>query len=360
MARAEWEALLITHLPDVRYLCGFTGSNGVMAVTAKRAVLFTDGRYTAQAKEEVQAARSTVRIVIGKQAVREACELLYGLGLKAVHYDPNHITVAELGRMQAALGGRTGQPLTPAARRKYFQPAEPYPVTALREIKDEDELAHMEAAASVGCQLFDHILPHVQAGTPERDVAAELEYAARKLGADCMSFATIVASGIRSSLPHGQATARPLSRKGFVTLDFGVILNGYCSDMTRTVYMGRPTREEAEAYDAVLQAQEAGVAAVRAGALAGEVDEAARSVLHRARLASYFIHSTGHGVGMEIHEGPRLAARQEQALAAGMVVTIEPGIYLPGRFGIRIEDMVAVTAEGGRVLTPTTKALLRL
>jgi Xaa-Pro aminopeptidase len=360
MARSGWEALLVTHLPDVRYLCGFTGSNGVIAVTARRAVLFTDGRYTAQAKEEVQSAASGFRIVIGKQAIREASELLYGLGLEAVHYDPDHITVAELGRMQASLGSHSGQPLTAAARRRYFQPAAPYPVTALREIKDEDELAHMEAAAALGCQLFEAILPRLQSGTPERDIAAELEYSARRLGAHCMSFATIVASGLRSSLPHGQATAQPLPRKGFVTLDFGVNLDGYCSDMTRTVYMGRPSREEAAAYDAVLEAQQVGVAAIRAGAVAGEIDDAARRVLRRAGLAQYFLHSTGHGVGLEIHEGPRLAAKQEQALAAGMVVTIEPGVYLPGRFGIRIEDMVAVTPDGGRVLTPTTKALMRL
>jgi Xaa-Pro aminopeptidase len=233
-------------------------------------------------------------------------------------------------------------------------------VPALREIKDEDEIEKMQAAALLGCRLFDTVVPHLEAGTPEREVAAELEFLARSLGADGMSFDTIVASGVRSSFPHGVASSQPLPRKGFVTLDFGVILSGYCSDMTRTVYMGRPTREESAAYDAVLEAQEAGVAAVRAGVPAGEVDEAARRVLRRAKLARYFTHSTGHGVGMEIHEAPRLAARQQGALAAGMVVTIEPGIYLPGRFGIRIEDMVVVTDDGGRVLTPSTKALLRL
>jgi Xaa-Pro aminopeptidase len=352
MAKAGWEALLVTHLPDVRYLCAFTGSNAVLAVTARRAVLFTDARYTGQAREEVQSAR----IVIGKQALPEACELLRGLGSAIVHYDADHTTVAELKRMQAALGEDVGA----VARRRFFEPAAPFPLAALREIKDEDELARMEAAATLGCQLFDTVVPHLEAGTPEREVAAELEFFARSLGADGMSFDTIVASGARSSLPHGTASARPLPRKGFVTLDFGVILRGYCSDMTRTVYMGRPTREEASAYDAVLEAQETAVASVRAGALACDIDTAARSVLQRAKLAQYFTHSTGHGVGLEIHEGPRLAAKQQQILAAGMVVTVEPGIYLAGRFGIRIEDMVAVTSEGGRVLTPSTKALLRL
>ncbi len=352
MAHAGWEALLVTYLPDVRYLCGFTGSNAVLAVTARRSVLLTDGRYKAQAREQVH----TARIVICKQALSEACALLRRCGAATIYYDADHTTVAELTRMQTALGEGLGA----VARRRFFAPAAPYPLAALREIKDEDEIARMEAAAALGCQLFDMVVPHLEAGIPEREVAAELEFLARSLGADGMSFDTIIASGVRSSLPHGTASVQPLPRKGFVTLDFGVILSGYCSDMTRTVYMGQPTHEESAAYDAVLQAQESAIAAVRAGMIAGDVDHAARSVLKRAKLACYFTHSTGHGVGLEIHEGPRLAAKQQHALIAGMVVTIEPGIYLPGRFGIRIEDMVAVTDDGGRVLTPSTKALLRL
>jgi Xaa-Pro aminopeptidase len=175
-----------------------------------------------------------------------------------------------------------------------------------------------------------------------------------------MSFETIVASGVRSALPHGRATTTRLPRKGFVTLDFGIIHGGYCSDMTRTVYLGRPSVKERTAYEAVLGAQEAGVEAVHAGASCGEVDEAARSVLRKAGLAEAFSHSTGHGVGLEIHESPRIGTGQKTRLLAGMVVTIEPGIYLAGEFGIRIEDMVAVTRTGGRVLTPSPKALIEL
>jgi Xaa-Pro aminopeptidase len=175
-----------------------------------------------------------------------------------------------------------------------------------------------------------------------------------------MSFPTIVASGERSALPHGRATGAKLPRRGFVTLDFGVVLDGYCSDMTRTVHLGPARPGERDAYDAVLEAQEAGVAAVRAGVTAGDVDEAARSVLQKAELDQWFTHSTGHGVGLEIHEGPRLAAKQTQTLEAGMVVTIEPGIYMPGKFGVRIEDMVLVTAKGGEILTPSTKAWIEL
>ncbi len=356
MAEQGWEALLVTHLPDVQYLCGFTGSNAVLAITSRRLVLLTDGRYTSQAREELRESGVRARLIIGKRVLGQACVLLKESGILRAFYDADHTSVAALGSMQASLDTNLGA----VARRRFFAPATPWPLPALREVKDEAELARMEAAALLGCTLFDAILPHLKPGMPEREVAAELEYRARSLGADAMSFETIVASGPRSALPHGTASARPLPRKGFVTLDFGVILSGYCSDMTRTVYIGKPTREESAAYEAVLEAQQAAVAAVHAGALAGDVDAAARRVLKRAGLGRYFVHSTGHGVGMEIHEGPRLAAKQQQPLVAGMVVTVEPGVYLPGRFGIRIEDMIAVTEQGSRVLTPSIKALMRL
>jgi Xaa-Pro aminopeptidase len=194
----------------------------------------------------------------------------------------------------------------------------------------------------------------------EIDVAAELEHQARLMGADAMSFETIVASGVRSALPHGRATSAVLPRRGFLTLDFGIILGGYCSDMTRTVFLGKPKADERSTYNVVLEAQEAAVAAVSAGVSCGEVDEAARSVLRREGLAEAFSHSTGHGVGLEIHEPPRIGAGQTTRLMAGMVVTIEPGAYLAGRYGVRIEDMVVVTATGGQVLTPAPKALIEL
>ena len=194
----------------------------------------------------------------------------------------------------------------------------------------------------------------------EASIAAQLEFAARNAGADAMSFETIVASGKRSALPHGHASSALLPRNGFVTLDFGIILDGYCSDMTRTVFVGKPSRRQRFAYDSVLEAQQAAVEAVRPDVTCAEVDEAARSVLRKAGLADYFTHSTGHGVGLEIHETPRIAAGQTTRLQPGMVITIEPGIYIAGEFGIRIEDMVAVTDRSGKVLTPATKALIQL
>ncbi len=206
-----------------------------------------------------------------------------------------------------------------------------------------------------GGSSFKEILPHIHAGTTEAAIAARLESSARLHGADGMSFETIVASGPRSAMPHARATSRPLPRRGFMTLDFGVILNGYCSDMTRTIFLGKATARERFTYDSVREAQEAAVAAVKPGISCGEIDEAARSVLRKAGLAQYFTHSTGHGVGLEIHEAPRIAAAQQQSLLPGMVITIEPGAYIAGQFGIRIEDMVAVTQQGAHVLTPAPR-----
>jgi len=197
-------------------------------------------------------------------------------------------------------------------------------------------------------------------GVKESEVAAELEYAARKAGAEGMSFPTIIAGGTRSSLPHGRASEATIPSRGFVVCDFGVILAGYCSDMTRTMHVGRPTSEARRIYEAVRQAQQAAIEAVQPGVTAGEVDQAARKLLKKSNLDRYFTHSTGHGVGLEIHEPPRIATGQEEILHPGMVITIEPGVYIPGKFGVRIEDMVVVTERGCQVLTPTSKRMIVL
>jgi Xaa-Pro aminopeptidase len=350
LTKTGLSGLLVTHLPDVRYLCGFTGSSGALSVTSRAARLFTDGRYKAQAAEEVQGAQ--VQIVSGSPTVAAVEWLGAQPGAKVAGFDPAWTSVAELARWRAAL---------PSRLRRSFLSALPAPlVEPLRMVKDEEELALMSQAAQLGCKLFEHILGFIQPGLREIEVAAELEYKARLLGAEGMSFETIVASGERSALPHGRATSSVLPRRGFLTLDFGIILGGYCSDMTRTVHLGKPGPRQREAYEEVLEAQQAGVQAVRPGASCGDVDEAARSVLRKAGLAEAFSHSTGHGVGLEIHEPPRIGAGQKTRLLAGMVVTIEPGIYLTGDFGVRIEDMVAVTHSGGQVLTPAPKALIEL
>jgi Xaa-Pro aminopeptidase len=350
LTRAGLPGLLVTHLPDLRYLSGFTGSSAALAITGRAARLFTDGRYIVQTAEEVTAAQ--VQIVSTTPAVAAVQWLAAQPGVEFAGFDPVWTSVAELARWKAALPSRFRRTFLSALAAPLVEP--------LRWVKDEDELALMIEAALVGCKLFDHILGFIRPGLAEFEVAAELEHQARLMGAEGMSFETIVASGVRSALPHGRATSARLPRRGFLTLDFGVILKGYCSDMTRTVHLGAPKAIERNTYQAVLEAQEAGVAAVSAGASCGEVDEAARGVLRRAGLAEAFTHSTGHGVGLEIHESPRLGVGQTARLVPGMVVTIEPGVYLAGQFGIRIEDMVAVTRTGGQVLTPAPKAFIEL
>ncbi len=350
LTKSGLSGLLVTHLPDVRYLVGFTGSSGVVAVTRRAVCLFTDGRYAAQAAQEVPDAK--VQIVASSPSVAAVEWLAAQPGIDAAGFDPTKTTVADLARWRAAL---------PAKLRRSFLTALAAPlVEPLRWVKDEDELSLIKDAALLGCKLFDHILTVIRPGIAEFEVAAELEFKARRLGAEGMSFETIVASGVRSSLPHGRATAAPLPRRGFLTLDFGIILKGYCSDMTRTVYLGRPKQNDRNIYATVLEAQETAVAAVAAGVSCGDVDEAARGVLRKAGYAEAFSHSTGHGVGLEIHESPRIGAAQTVRLQPGMVVTIEPGVYFAGRFGIRIEDMVAVTRSGAQVLTPATKTLIEL
>jgi Xaa-Pro aminopeptidase len=342
------ESLLVNHLPDVRYLCGFTGSNAFLAITRSRAAMFTDGRYIVQARQETKGAR----VVIAKRSARdESCQWLASSGAKHCAFQPETTTVADLASYRKAL---------PSGRSGFFKPLSFSPVSDLRLVKDADEIRLMTQAAALGVTLFHDLLPRLEPGLSEVEAAALLENNARIRGAEGMSFDTIVASGPRSALPHGRATSARLPRKGFVTLDFGVILNGYCSDMTRTIFLGRPTRQERFTYDAVREAQQAAVETVKPGISCGEVDEAARSVLRKAGLAGYFTHSTGHGVGLEIHESPRIAADQKQALSPGMVVTIEPGVYLAGQFGVRIEDMVVVTRDGGQVLTPASTGWTQL
>jgi Xaa-Pro aminopeptidase len=339
------DALLVTHLPNIRYLCGFTGSSGVLAVTPGRVALFTDGRYVEQAGQEVQGAAT---VITRASALQAAGRWLARRKARSIAVEADHLTIQGQGVLRAAL---------PAKSR--LRPL-PGIVERLRMIKDPQEVERLRAAARLGSNLFQGLLPRIRPGRLEVEVAAELEFAARRRGGEGMSFDTIVASGARSALPHGRASSQPIPNAGFLILDFGVILAGYCSDMTRALYLGRAPREARRMYEAVRHAQAEAVATVRPGTPVGEVDRAARRVLAKAGLAGYFTHSTGHGVGLEIHEPPRLAKGEKELLVPGMVVTIEPGVYVPRRGGVRIEDMVLVTEQGCEVLTPAPRELIEL
>ncbi len=345
---AGLNALLITHRPDIRYLCGFTGSSGALVLHGRRAVLFTDGRYTEQAKQE---ARSTKVVIATNPVLTAACEWVDAARIQRCGYDPTHTTVSELAAMRAAVSVKS--------RRGLFQVAAEL-VSSRREVKDAAEISIMRKAAALGCAVFEETLQDLLPSISEVQIALTLERRARSAGAEGMSFESIVAGGPRSALPHARPTQSKLPRKGFVTLDFGVVLDGYCSDMTRTVHLGRISPEARAVYDSVLEAQKCAVERVAPGIAAGEIDNAARSILRSAKLDSFFSHSTGHGIGLEVHEQPRIGAKQKQELKPGMIVTIEPGVYLQGRLGVRIEDMVLVTADGHEVLTTSTKALIEL
>ena len=339
------DVLFVTHLPNIRYLCGFTGSAGVLAIHAGKPVLFTDGRYTEQARDEV----ANARVVIGKSGAMSAAAQWARSGKrKTIGVESQHTTLAAAAGWKRLLGA--------GFRLREVSGA----VEKLRRIKDADELRLIREAVALGSSLLDVAMKTIRPGVTETGVAAEIEFAARARGAEAMSFETIVAAGARSALPHGRATGQAIRAGGFVVLDFGVILHGYCSDMTRTVWVGKIPRSERVVYEAVREAQQAATSAVKAGATCGEVDAAARSVLRKARLDRFFTHSTGHGVGLEIHEEPRVARDQQETLAAGMVITIEPGVYLPGKGGVRIEDMVVVLENGCEVLTSASKDLLEL
>jgi Xaa-Pro aminopeptidase len=339
------DGFIVTHPANLRYLCGYTGSNGLLLFLNGRRTFYTDGRYTEQARVEVDGAR----VVIAKGALlADVAKIIGKLRSAAIGFEADYTTVASAELMPKVVHRRIRwKPLSGLIMRQ-------------RMIKDPQELSVIRAAVQMGTAVYEEAWPLIRPSARESEVAGKLEYAARQAGADGMSFETIVAAGKRAALPHGRASSQPIPRRGFVVVDSGVILRGYCSDMTRTVHVGRVGREARRWYETVLEAQLAGIAAVVPGKTAGEVDQAARQVLHRAKLDQYFTHSTGHGVGLEIHEPPRLGKEQSERLEAGMVITIEPGIYIPGKGGIRIEDMVVVTDRGCQVLTPVTKELIEI
>ncbi len=349
LSGARVEALLVTHLPNIRYLCGFSGTAGVLVVPgagrAAKPIFYTDGRYAQQAADEVQGAK----VVISKKpALNEACQALSRARIKVLGFEAEHLSFAAHRQMSQALRGKVRLKATAGV------------VEKLRLTKDQAEIAQIRASVLVAASLFQTALSAIRPGMSESLVAAEMELQARRAGAEKMSFDTIVAAGPRSALPHGRASLQAIPGNGFIILDWGVILAGYCSDMTRTVHVGPASTTHRRMYEAVREAQLAAVEAVRPGATTGEVDQAGRELLKKAGYGAYFTHSTGHGVGLEVHEAPRLAKDQTQKLTPGMVVTIEPGIYVPEEGGVRIEDMVLVTESGREVLTPVTKDLITL
>jgi Xaa-Pro aminopeptidase len=342
------EALLVTSLTNIRYLTGFTGSAGLLFVLPGEVVLVTDGRYALQATEQLAGAGVAAEVLIVRAAdqAEQAREIVARHRLRALGLEAAHISWA---RQQAlAADWFAGVELVPTVGL----------VEGLRQVKDAGELARLAAAARIADQALDHVRPQLAEDLTEEAFARTLDFEMRRLGASGPSFETIVASGPNAAMPHHRPGARLIQAGEPVVLDFGARLEGYCSDMTRTVWLDTLTDPDLRrAVDVVLESQAAGVAAVRAGVSAAEVDGVCRHVIAAAGWADFFVHPTGHGVGLDIHEAPSVAATSTDTLQAGHVVTVEPGVYLPGLGGVRIEDTVVVTADGCRPLTSTPKDL---
>jgi Xaa-Pro aminopeptidase len=335
------DAFLTSHLPNVRYLTGFSGSNALLLVTDSRSVFLSDFRYKEQVASEVAADEK----IIGQGPLLDiAAKKKIFSRIGSIGIEKKHLSIAQYGEIKKKVIGK-----------KIIATEEI--VENLRAVKDGAEIADIAAAIAITDGVFTRILGMIKPGMRELEVSAEISYLHKMAGAEKDAFDTIVASGVRGSLPHGAASNKKIARGEFVTLDFGCIVNGYHSDMTRTICIGKPTAEMRKVYRIVLDAQQRALDRIRPGAIAKDIDGVARGCIAGNGYGQYFGHSLGHGVGLEIHETLRLAASNAAPLQAGNVVTVEPGIYLPGKFGVRIEDVVVLRDSGCENLTTSPKEL---
>jgi Xaa-Pro aminopeptidase len=343
IAERELDLLLVTNLVGVRWLTGFDGSNAAVVLGAAQQRFITDFRYLTQSAEQLDAAWERE---IATDLLKRTVEGLPGGPLK-LGFDDGHLTVRQHAQLAKLVAGRDEVELVAAGGI----------VEALRAVKDEAEIELIRAAAKVADEAFEEVVGAGIVGRTERDVALDLEIAMRRRGAQGVAFPPIVAAGEHGARPHAVPRDVPIPPDTLVVIDWGAHQDGYASDCTRTVATGELDPRDAAVYETVLAAQEAALEAVRAGPTGREVDAVARAIIDESGHAEHFGHGLGHGVGMEVHEGPRLGKTGEEPLAAGNIVTVEPGIYVPGAVGVRIEDLVVVTADGCEVLNGLPKAL---
>lgn len=346
LTAAHVDALLVTSLANVRYLTGFSGSSALLLVSQREALLITDFRYQTQAAEEVG---DSARVLIEPQS------LWAGLWQQLAQ-QPG---VQVLGFESAHLLHRDFQRLMEAGARWQWRPTLDL-VETLRERKDPEEVQLIERAANVAIRALERTLAEVRVGMTELQVAGVLERALRDEGSEGFPFPSIVASGSRSALPHARATSARVREGDLLLLDFGAEVEGYCADITRTVVVGRASEEQREIYDVVRRANEQASHSIRAGMTGRDADAIARGYIEQRGYGDLFGHGLGHGVGLEVHEAPRLSRTADGALAEGAVVTIEPGVYRPGWGGVRIEDDVVLDAAGPRILTKFTRELIEI
>lgn len=346
LAGGDFDAFLVTNPYNIYYLTGFfgalSGERFFLIVSPGETILPVDFRYLEEAREEAE-----VEVVEWGDRTLQGLVDFMPEGAKRIGFESDSLSVGAYNRLSDVFGERELVVSTGL-------------VESLRQHKDEQEVENITSAAAIADAAFEHVLGLIEPGVAERDIALEIEYFMRKRGAEKPSFETIVASGRRSAIPHARTGSKPISVGDFVKIDLGATFKGYCSDMTRTVVVGKPADEQRKIYETVLKAQRLALDALWPGVSGQEIDDLARSFIDDAGYAGRFGHGLGHGVGLEVHENPRLSPRSDDTLEEGMVVTVEPGIYMEGFGGVRIEDLVVITADGHKVLSHAPKALIEL
>lgn len=337
------DGIILTSPHNMRYFSGFSGGEGAALISRRERIVFTDSRYTESAQSEAE----NFSVIETNSASEKAFEYAVKNGFGTVMFEDEDMCAAEYEHIKARIGSISMLGCSAELKK-------------LRMVKTETELAAMRRAEAVACRAFEYALNIIRVGLRETELAAEIEYYMRKNGGEGAAFETIAVSGVRTSLPHGVPTQKPIEKGDFVTMDFGCASDGYCSDMTRTVVIGKATAKQRRVYNAVKEAQQVGLETIRAGITGREADNAARSVIEEMGFGKYFRHSLGHGVGLFIHELPNLSPKSEIILEENMVVTCEPGIYIPEFGGVRIEDMVCVKNDGIENFTTATKELIEI
>ncbi len=347
MREKHLDAVLVADGANMRYLSGFTGETGYLYLSAGQQTVLTDSRYTLQAQEEAS----------GFEVLEVSREKGYGELLLELSKQE---AIGRLGFEDQVMIYGTVEKLKEKLPQDLEWVALGLELAKLRRVKTQEEIKRIARAEEIGDQAFTYLLGELRPGVTEREIAAKLEYYFKTHGAEGISFPSIVASGLHSAMPHATPSGKRLEKGDFITLDFGCRYEGYCSDMTRTVVLGKANEKQKDIYRIVREAQEAGLGAVRAGVSGAQIDRVARDVIEKAGYGEYFGHALGHSVGLEIHERPALSWLDETILEPGMIETVEPGVYVPGFGGVRIEDLVVVTEEGCRNLTRSPKELVEL
>jgi Xaa-Pro aminopeptidase len=334
----DMDALLFLDMKNVRYLTGFTGSDGALVIGGKQEILLVDGRYTNQARKEVEGPH----VFEYKDKIDGIAAILSDGSLGSAGFESQAMNVNTYLNLKEKLRGVRLSPLSNE-------------IDALRAVKDEKEIAYIRKAAEISCEALTAVRDLIKPGVRETDIAIELDFRMRRCGAEQVSFPTIVASGANSAQPHAQPGSRAIENGDMVIIDYGAVYCGYHSDETCTFAVGHKNKKQEKVYTLVKNAHDRALAAVKAGIPCVDIDRTARDCIETGKLGKYFTHGTGHGVGLDVHEAPRLTSKSEMVLEAGMVLTIEPGVYIPDLWGVRIEDMILVKEDGVEVLTMVSK-----